>query len=398
MNIYGIVCEYNPFHNGHLYQIEKVKSLGADAIICIMSGNFVQRGDLAIMQKHARAEAAILSGADIVLELPLPFALSSAESFAYGAVSILEKLGVVTHLAFGSETENLDELTEVARLLISGELDSEINKKLELGISYASAREAALSEKDERLSGIIRTPNNILAVEYIKALFCLNSTIKPVAIQRTGCDHDAIEEVENIASASHIRKLISENKATEKLLPKASREIYEREVSHGHAPVSLSGASLSVISALKRLSAEDFKKYADVSEGLENRLFDAISKSASLDDAMELAKTKRYPMSRIRRIFMNAFLDIDASLSKSDVPYVKLLAFSENGRSVLRKARKTSQIEIVTKPAAVKNQSETAKSLLALEKRADDIYSLFMKTPCEQGSALKKSPVFISDK
>ncbi len=398
MNIYGIVCEYNPFHNGHLYQLEEIKSRGADAIICVMSGNFVQRGDLAIMQKHARAEVAVRCGADIVLELPLPYALSSAERFAFGAVSILENLGVVSYLAFGAETDNINELIRAATLLGSGELDSAITEELSKGVSYAAARESALYKKDKTLAELIKTPNNILAVEYLKALFLLKSDISPVAIKRVGTAHDAETSSGAFSSASHIRELILKNENVNDLLPVSCAEILNREASLGHAPVNISNASISILSTLKRLSPEDFKRYSDVSEGLENRLFDAVSASTSLEEAISIAKTKRYTHSRIRRILINAFLDIKSELVTAPPPYVKLLAFSDAGRAILKQIKTSSEIPVITKPASIKNESEPAKSLLALEKRADDIYSLFMKKPVEQGGALKKSPVFISYK
>ncbi len=397
MNIYGIVCEYNPFHNGHLYQIEQIKACGADGIVCVMSGNFVQRGDFAIMQKHARAEAAIRCGADIVFELPVPYVLSSAERFAYGAISIFENLGIISSLAFGTESNDLNSLLEIAKLLISGDLNSEITAELSLGVSYPTALSAALNKRNKSLAELISTPNNILAVEYLKALLMLNSDIKPIAFKRIGAEHDCAISSDTFASASHIRSLITDNAQIKKLIPPPSLEIVERESSLGHAPVNIKTASTSVISSLKRLSPEDFRKYPDVSEGLENRIFDAVASSNSLEDAINSAKTKRYTHSRLRRIFLNAFLNITSDFP-STPPYVKLLAFSDSGRAILKRTKEVSRIPIITRPSAIKNESDEAKKLLALEKRADDIYSLFMETPLPPGAALKTSPVFVSDK
>lgn len=398
MNICGIVCEYNPFHNGHLHQITEAKKNGADAIVCVMSGNFVQRGDFAVADKATRAKSAILCGADVVIELPVPYALSSAEHFAFGAVSILEKLGCVSHISFGAEDCDITKLSEIAKILISGELNEPIINECATGISYASARENALFKINPSFAEFIKKPNNILAVEYLKALFKLNSKIKPVAISRAGVGHDERKISGSISSASNIRKLIFENANIENLLPDKSHEILKREISLGHAPNCKENASNAILATLKRLSPEDFKKYPDVSEGLENRLFDAISKSSDIEEAITNIKTKRYTHSRICRILLNAFLDIDSDFSLCDIPYARVLAFSENGRQVLKIAKKTASIPIITKPASIKFESEEARRFLALEKKVDDIYSLFMKNPIKQGSTFKSFPIFVSGK
>ena len=398
MNICGIVCEYNPFHNGHLHQINEAHKAGADTIICVMSGNFVQRGDFAIMQKHARAKAAAICGADVVIELPLPYALSSAERFAYGAVSILENLGVVTHLSFGAECDELPYLSELARLLASGALDNEILEEYSKGVSYAAARESVMSRINPNFAEILRAPNNILAIEYLKALLRLNSEIKPIPIKRFAVQHDDCTASGSFASASHIRECMLSGKDISCFIPADILDIYKDEFACGHAPMSIDSASAAILSALKRLSADDFTKYSDVTEGLHNRLYNAVSTSFTLEDAITSAKTKRYAHSRIRRIFLNAFLDIDSSLADSPVPYARVLAFTESGRSILKTAKKSSRIPIITKPASIKFESKEAIDLLALERRSDDIYSLFMATPTNQGLTLKTSPIFVSGK
>lgn len=398
MNICGIVCEYNPFHNGHLYQISEARRAGADAIVCVMSGNFVQRGDFAIMQKHARAEAAVRCGADVVIELPVPYAVSSAEFFAFASVSIFEKLGIVTSISFGAECDSATDLSKLSEVLASGELDEEILKEYSTGISYATARENAIRKKYPDLADILSTPNNILAIEYLKALSRLNSKITPIPVKRFAVQHDEASPSGEFASASYIRELIHVKAEISSFLPTDVLEIYNNEQRNGHAPLNIANASSAILSALKRLSAEDFKKYADVSEGLHNRLYDAVSRSSTFDEAITNAKTKRYAHSRIRRIFLNAFLDIEASLANSPVPYARILAFNEKGREILKLAKKTSDIPIITKPSSIKFESKEARDLLALERRVDDIYSLFMDTPINQGSTLKTSPIFISGK
>lgn len=394
MNICGIVCEYNPFHNGHLYQIEETKRRGADGIICVMSGNFVQRGDFAIMPKAARAASAVRSGADVVIELPVPWALSSAERFAAGAVSVLDALGVVSSISFGAECADEKKLLKIAKILTDESFDAKVMEEYSSGISYATARERALAKVDKSLSPLIAQANNILAVEYLKAILRLESGISPIAITRTGASHDSAQTSGDIASASYIRELISRGEDFSNFVPCSSAAIFREEAEKGAAPVFSATADRAIMSVLKRLAPEDFTKYGDVSEGLQFRLFDAVSKSHSVADAIEIAKTKRYAHARIRRIFFNAFLDVDSSLSLGKVPYARILAFRDRGREIIKKAKKVSQIPIITRPSSIKNEDEKSKNLFALERRADDIYSLFMNAPVPQGSTFTQSPIY----
>ena len=395
MNICGIVCEYNPFHNGHLFHIKETRRHGADAVVCIMSGNFVQRADFAIMQKSARAKAAVLSGADLVIELPLPWSIASAERFAYGAISILNSLGIVSSLSFGAENDDISSLSEIAETLVSPNFEKELRKHYETGVSYATARELALASISTETSKLIASPNNILAIEYIKALKRLDSSISPVAITRNGAAHDSMDSCENIASATLIRELIYDTADFSSFVTQETLRIFNEEEALGHAPVSIKTASIAILSRLKTMSVEDFRNICDVSEGLEYRLVDAVSKSTSLSEAIENAKTKRYAHSRIRRIFLNAFLGVPYDLQLSEPPYARILAFNDTGRIIIKNAKKTSRIPIITKTASVKEESEKAIKLLALERNADAIYSLFMKNPISQGSTFVSSPIYI---
>lgn len=397
MNICGIVCEYNPFHNGHLYQIEETKRRGADGIVCVMSGNFVQRGDFAIMPKAARAAAAICSGADVVIELPVPWAISSAERFAAGAVSVLDALGVISSISFGAECADEKKLLKIAKIFTNKSFDEKVIEEYSTGVSYATARERALEKIDKSLSPLIAKANNILAVEYLKAILRFESGISPIIITRTGAGHDSAQISGNIASASYIRELISHGEDFSEFVPSASVTLYREEVEKGSAPVFSATADSAIMSVLKRLTPEDFTKYGDVSEGLEFRLFDAVSKSHSVADAISLSKTKRYAHARIRRIFLNAFLDINSALSLGAVPYARILAFNDRGREIIKNAKKFSQIPLITRPSSIKNEDEKLRSLFALERRADDIYSLFMKCPMPQGSTFTQSPIYIED-
>ncbi len=393
MRICGIICEYNPFHNGHLYHIEETKKRGAEAIICVMSGNFVQRADFAVMRKHARAECAIRAGADVVLELPVPWSIASAERFAFGAVSLLDALGVVSDISFGCETSNSDDLLHMSELLLQQDFNNAVLEEYSKGISFAKARELAAARFDKKLSGLLSTPNNILAIEYLKALSKLSSKISPICITRTGACHDDTKVSHGFASASAVRGLIAKKSDISSLIPACTEEILKREISLGHAPVFSSAADTAMLSSLKRLSADDFVSYGDVSEGLQFRLENAISKSTTLTEAIALAKTKRYAHSRIRRIYLNAFLGVKNSFSTGSVPYARILALNETGKSIIRMAKKASQIPIINRPSSVKFLDYTANELLSLERRCDDIYSLFMEKPIAQGSTYTISPI-----
>ncbi len=393
MRICGIICEYNPFHNGHLYHIEETKKRGAEAIICVMSGNFVQRADFAVMRKHARAECAIRAGADVVLELPVPWSIASAECFAFGAVSLLDALGVVTDISFGCEADSQDGLLRITELLLREDFGEAVLEEYSKGISFAKARELAVAKFDKKLSGLLSTPNNILAIEYLKALSKLSSDISPICITRSGSCHDDTKISDGFASASAVRGLIAKNADISQLIPACSDEILKREIKLGHAPVFSSVADTAMLSSLKKLSADDFLSYGDVSEGLQFRLENAISKSTTLSEAIALAKTKRYAHSRIRRIYLNAFLGIKNSFSSGSVPYARLLALNETGKGIMRMAKKASKIPIITRPSSVKYLDCTCNELLSLERKCDDIYSLFMNNPIEQGSTYTISPI-----
>ena len=395
MNICGIICEYNPFHNGHLLHIKKAKEELNAPVVCVMSGNYVQRGDISIMHKSARAEAAVRCGADLVVELPLPWSIATAELFAHGAVSLFNSLGSITHLSFGSECGDINKLREAAKILCSDKLDELIQKHYTDGISYATAREKAVSVLSPSSASLLRSPNNILAIEYLKALIKSDSDILPHTVRRTGAGHDEAVPSDNIASASLIRGRIADKKDFSSFMPKASYEIYKREAELGHTPISDDIIGRIVLASLKKLTPDDFSLFCDVSEGLEYRLYDAVQKSSNLNDAVTSAKTKRYALSRIRRCLLNAFLGVENSLCKENAPYARILAFNENGRDILHSLKKKSEIPIITKPASVKKEDEKLCKLFALENRADDIYSLFIKNPTEQGNTFRSSPIYV---
>lgn len=388
MKICGIICEYNPFHNGHLYQINKTKELLGEnsRIVCLMSGNFVQRGDAALYHKSLRAKAAVLSGADLVLELPMHYALSSAEGFAKGAVDILSKIGC-THLSFGAENDNIDDLKGIAALLLEKSTIDDTISHMTSGISYAAARERAVFAKIKDKSEILRSPNNILAIEYLKAILSLGSDMSPVAISRFGAEHNSLGVIDNTASATYIRHCVLSGSDPSSLMPASAAALFKDADIH-----TIKGNDDIVMSHLIRLTPEDFRLFADVSEGLEFRLFDAVQSSFTFDEVCEKAKSKRYAHARIRRILINAFLDIKKADIPHEYPYIKVLAFSEGGRDILAKNRDNSDICVITKPAHIKNMDEKARRLFDSEILAGRLYAML-----GSGSPISefKSPEYI---
>ena len=309
MKIYGIVAEYNPFHNGHKFQIDDIRKKAGDcAIVSVMSGNYVQRAETAVMSKYARAKAALLGGVDLVLELPMPYAISSAERFAYSSVHILNSLGAVTDISFGSECGSISLLQKAVEALYDENVNLKLKAELKNGVSYPAARFAAVRDVfGAETAAVLSEPNNILAVEYIKALKALSSDIKPHTVKRTGASHDSDEYVGNIASASKIRELIRSNAHTGLFLPSDSQAVLTNEIAIGAAPSDMNRIGNAVIASLKLKTPSDFNNIYGVGEGIENRLLSAAASARNLTELYDFAKTKRFTHSRIRRVVLNSF-------------------------------------------------------------------------------------------
>lgn len=375
MTVAGIVAEFNPFHKGHEYLIGQARELlGGDcAVVCVMSGSAVQRGEPAAFSKFARAEAAVSCGADVVLELPAPWSLSSAEGFARGAVGVLDATGVVDALVFGSECGDAGQLTEAAEALLNPETDALIREELKAGISYAAARERALSRVGA-LSECLTTPNDILGVEYVKALKTLHSVARPLAVRRVGARHDGRGGKE-IRSASEIRALISEKGALE-AMPEAAAAVFSREITEGRGIVTTEKLEMAMLARLRMLTESDFAGLPGASEGLDRRLFAAVRSQPGVSEILEYAKSKRYAMSRLRRMVMCACLGIKAEDQSDSVPYIKVLAMSVEGRAVLHDMRKKASIPIITKPSTVRRLDDRSQRVFAIEAGATDLASL----------------------
>ena len=375
MKVSSLICEYNPFHNGHKYMLDKMRENGCEYIIACMSGNFTQRGDFAVFDKYSRTKTALENGIDLVIELPVIYSCATAEKFAFGGVDILNSLGCVNEIYFGSECGNMEALRNTADILQSSEISEKIKKYLSLGQTFAKARENAVADIDKISAEILKSPNNILGIEYIKALNKINSPILPQTIQRVGSEHDSLTVCENTASATLIRKMIYENNQEfKKYIPSpVFSEIHD-----------FKKLETAVLYKLRMMSLEDFKNLPDISEGLENRLYSAVRSGTSIEQILSLAKTKRYTLARLRRILLYAFLGITQNDCNMLPQYIKILGFSQNGKNILRTMRETAKLPVIMRYSDVKKLSPSAQYLYALESRCDDIYALSGETiiPC----------------
>ena len=379
MSVIGIVGEYNPFHYGHKHHIAETKRLlGEDCpVVCAMSGDFIQRGEAAVYSKFARAEAAVRSGVDLVLELPPAWALSSAEGFARGAVGLLGSIGVVTHLSFGSECGEVEPLETLAEILLDPLIGADIRRELEAqeGIPFAAARQRAVAKRAGELSGQLETPNNILAVEYIKAVYEQGLSIKPVTVQRFGSGHDKMSESGH-KSAAEIRRALANGADISASVPGSAYEIYRREDKLGRGPVLMENLESAMISRLRMLPNSAFAALPDAGEGLNNRLARAAREESGLDAVIAAAKSKRYALSRIRRMVMCAVLGISADMSRETPPYARVLAANARGCALLRDMEGKARIPVITKPAAVKELGAECREVFDRSSSAHDLYVL----------------------
>lgn len=387
MKVIGIVGEYNPFHKGHAYHAALSRKASEEdcALVCVMSGDFVQRGSAAMYSKFARAEAAVKSGIDLVIELPTPWALSSAEGFARGAVGVLGALGVADEISFGSESGDAEALTRAAKLLLSDAADENIRKALSSneGISFAAARQKAVEGMDPALAQLLSSPNNILGIEYIKAVIVQGLDIAPFSIKREGAGHDTAEDVLP-RSASMIRSIAEGGGSISDDIPYTALTVYERENAAGRGPVFSNSLDIALVSRLRCLTASDFAMAPDCGEGLNDRIAAAVRKETSIDSIAMAAKSKRYALSRIRRILLCAALGIDKNAAMGIPPYARVLAANEKGCAVLKEAKKKSSIPIITKSASVKDLDDKSVKLFELCSDAHDLYVLGFERESER--------------
>ena len=395
----GIITEYNPLHMGHAHLMAEARRLlGPEAgIFCVMSGNYVQRGDFAVVDKFARAAAAVRSGADLVLELPVPWALSSAEGFAAGAVEILKATGAVTHVVFGSEGGDAAPLVRCAEALCSEDFPLRLREELRRGDSFPAARqravEALLSKED---AAVLSRPNDTLGVEYCKAL--RGSGIRPLAVPRRGAEHGGGIGKDGFASASAIRAMLrrGEEETALRLCAPAMAEACRAERAAGRAPAGLANCERAVLARLRFLEEADFAAWDLGNEGLYRRFARASRSAASVAELLEAVKTKRYPLARLRRMVFRAYLGLPPAPPEKPA-YLRVLAANERGTVLLAGMRKTASAPVLTKPAAVRHLGPEAQSLFALEARADRLYALACPDPAAVLDEWRTGPVIVRE-
>ncbi len=379
---YGIVAEFNPFHNGHKHIVDTLKANGENTVTAVMSESFVQRGECACMSPYERTRAALMCGVDLVLNLPVPYATASAERFAESGVGVLGALGCIDALGFGSECGDTALLEKCVSAITSAEFSPLLENRLNQGLSFPAARQKALEDMcGTGLADVLGSPNDLLGIEYIKAIEGGNFPIKPVAIKRVGVSHDSHQVNMDFCSASAIRSFLKNGEEYKGFMPDGSFEILSAAVSSGNAPADYLKLENTIIYKLRTMTPDDFRMLPDVSEGLEYRLFDAVRNSVSLSEILEKVKTKRYTHSRLRRIVLCALLGITTELLAIPVPYIRVLGFNKRGAEILKQAKSTATLPIVSKASEFKNLDEAARRVFDLECTARDIFSLSLPVP-----------------
>ncbi len=401
MKTAAIITEYNPFHNGHKHQVDSIRKLIGDdtAVIAIMSGNFTQRGELAVADKTVRARAAIDSGVNLVLELPFPYSISSAEFFACAGVRIANALGVVDYLVFGSESGDIDMLTETAHNMLSDEFALALHESESLP-EYANLGYPKLCEITyNRLfkNGISRdtfSPNNILAIEYMKALIRENSKIIPMTIKREGAGYnDFLNESQSLQSATALRALIKkgDTKAFE-YMPDAAAKAYIGAINEKKCPSDEARLDSAVISHFRLNSPKDSTDIHDALGGLYNRLCNLSSQATSISSLTSMTETKKYTSARIRRAMWNSFFGVTSSDVRTSPAYTQVLGLDAKGRSLLKRIKKMSDFTVITKPSSYPASTAEVIRQKELSNKADSIFALSLECPDSSAFALSFTP------
>ncbi len=377
----GIIAEFNPLHTGHQFLINTAKKDGA--VACVISGNFVQRGDTAIAEKRIRTEMALKAGADLVLEMPVCYSCSVAQNFAFAGVSILDAIGC-NSLLFGSESGNTEALDKASGILNSPEFSEKLKQNLENGTTFAAAREKAAIECGLE-SDILNKPNNNLAVEYINAKSKINSKMQYKTVARKGAAHDS-KQIEEYVSASLLREklILGDYDFCKDYISKENLKFLKNEnISN------IKNIENMLLGILRTKSIDDLKKLPDISEGVENKLFSAIKAATTLDELYSLVKVKRYTHARIRRLVISAALGADNSFFMKTPPYIRVLGFNKTGEEILKQIKEKSKIPLILRAKEIEELGQNAKKLFALESRATDLYMLSLNKPRECGYEYK---------
>ncbi|BDR86495.1 nucleotidyltransferase [Clostridium tetani] len=399
MNITGVIVEYNPFHNGHLYHLNKTKEItDCDGIVAVMSGHFVQRGSPALLDKWTRAKLALLNGVDLVLELPTIYSTSSAEFFAYGATSLLDGINIVNNLCFGSELGNIDIILKTSKILQEEPLSfkEDLKNFIDKGISFPNAREKALinfmrKEKNSfDFNNVLCLSNNILALEYCKNLFKINSNIKPFTVKRQGSHYNCLHLRDNLSSATAIREYIGNNENLDNLVKSVPETVLNmlKNFQNEQCKFPFEEDMFTYIKHKYFSNTGSIENLPDVSEGIHNRIYRALDTCNTLKEAMNMIKTKRYTYTRIKRILCHYFIGMDMinsdELRRKPCPYARILGFNRKGQDILKLIKKSSNIPIINKiPKKI-------DSTLNLDINATKCYSLLNKKVNPLDDFLKK--------
>ena len=396
MNLLGLIVEYNPFHNGHLYHLNESKKItNATHTIAVMSGNFMQRGTPALLDKFTRAEMAVKNGVDLVVELPTLYACQSAEIFAHGGISLLNSLNCVNSVCFGSEIGNIDILYLISKILIDEPIDfkNKLKDYLDEGLPFPKARASALfyyitknklyDTSEEDLLNMLNSPNNILGIEYIKSILKLNSKIKPYTINRINSGYNSLNVNDSICSASAIRNALKNNSLNtiNYTMPKDTYDIINRVIESGFNLV-YNEDFYQILSSIIIRDKDNLTDYFEVNEGIENKIYNSIFKCHNIETLQNEIKSKRYTMTKISRTLNNIMLgikgdDILKTKDLTNIPYVRVLAFNEKGCEILKEIKKNSEIEVITKFSKIKYiNSNIFNTLINYDIKATNMYNL----------------------
>ena len=375
MKTTGIICEFNPLHLGHakLLRLARTHVGEGGGVVCLMSGNFVQRGAPAIFDKSLRAEAALRCGADLVLELPVTGSLSSAEGFAAEGVRILS--GFCDFLSFGAESGDADALLDTAARLLATDFPEKLRVYLDQGLSFPAARQAALG------SDLLSSPNDILGVEYCKAILSQNAAMQPHVIRRFGSYHDTAPDPEN-PSATALRGLLGENADWLLYVPEAAHACFQNATVH-----TLEQGEKAVLARLRTMTEAEFSRLPHGSEGLWRKFMHAAREKSTIEQIQTAVKSKRYTRTRLDRMLMCAFLGITDEMLHTPAPYTRVLAFNDRGRELLKEARRSGEF--------INAGTPTGHPFEALEYRCGALYSLFSPTPEPPDAEAKRRIVYI---
>lgn len=379
MSVVGIVAEFNPLHNGHKFLLETAKKYGT--VVCVISGNFVQRGDTAIVEKGVRAQMALKCGADLVAELPVCYSMSTAQNFALGAVSILDALGC-DMLLFGSECGEVDILRKASSILESQEFSQKLPLNLNGGITFAKARQITAEQLGVE-KGILQGANNNLAIEYITACHNIGSKMQFKTVKRAGATHDSREIDEKFVSASLLREKLLQNdlEFAKKYIPKEIEYLIESGVFS-----NISNIENTILGVLRTKTKQELSELPDLSEGVQNKLFSAVKNATSLERLYDEIKVKRYTLARVRRLVLSAFLGVDNTMFMKKPPYLRVLGFNKKGEELIKQTKQNSKIPFVLRANEVENLSPEAKKVFELECKATDLYALSLNKPLKCGT------------